>query len=97
MNKIFRMLVNDYHQFSNGQTCLIGTVEPKEHKIITSDCTAKIIVESLGEFPLNILGQDLISRSVKTNENEKTILRTADDVEKILKYIRKKRVIIVGH
>ena len=96
MNKIFRMFVTDYHKFSNGQTCLIGIAEPKEHKVITSDCTAKIIVESFGEFPLNILGQDIISRSAKTNENEKTMLRTEDDVEQILQYIGKKQVTIVG-
>ena len=66
---IFQIEITDFHKFSNGQTCLIGIASPKEHKIITSDCKAKIILDDNEEFSFNIIGQDIISRSIITNEN----------------------------
>ena len=92
----FKIEVTDFHKFSNGQTCLIGTAFPKEHKVITSCCTAKIIMEGK-EFPLNILGQDIISRRLITDKNEQTILRTEDNLDHILKYVGKKTILIAGY
>ena len=61
-NNAFKIVITDFHQFSNKQTCLVGKAFPKVHKVITSGCTAKIIMDGK-VFPLNILGQDIISRS----------------------------------
>ena len=96
MVNTFRIEITDFYKFSNGQTCLIGIADPKEHKVITSKCKAKIVVDNNKEFPLNIIGQDLISRSIKTESNEQTILRTEDELDDILKYLGKKSITIIG-
>ena len=49
------------------------------------------------EFPLNILGQDIISRRLITDKNEQTILRTEDNLDHILKYVGKKTILIAGY
>jgi|SRR5271156_2922490 len=96
MANTFRIEVTDFYKFSDGQLCLIGIADPKEHKVITSKCKAKIVVDNSEEFPLNIIGQDLISRSVKTEKNEQTILRTKDELGDILKHLGKKSITIIG-
>lgn len=87
--------LTDYHKFSSGQTCLIGTANPKEHKLITSNCIAKIIVDDELEIPLKIIGQDINVRNDNNIKNDQTFLRTEDDLDEVLKYIGKKRLRII--
>lgn len=96
MADMFRIVLTDFYKFSNGQTCLVGKAEPKEHKVITSKCKAKIVIDGK-EFPLNIIGQDLISRTVKTDKNEQTIIRTGDNLDDILNNFEEKQIVVLGY
>lgn len=87
--------LTDYHKFSSGQTCLIGIANPKEHKLITSNCVAKIVIDNEFELPLNIIGQDINARNANTIQNDQTFLRTEDNLDEILKYFGKKKIIII--
>ncbi len=87
--------LTDYHKFASGQICLIGIANPKKHKLITSNCVARIVVDNELEIPLNIIGQDINSRNANTVKNEQTFLRTEDNLDEILKYFGKKKMIII--
>lgn len=87
--------LTDYHKFSSGQTCLIGIASPKKHKLITSDCSAKIVVDGKLEFDLNIIGQDINATNTNTAKNNQTFLRTNDNLDKVLQYFGKKEIVII--
>lgn len=92
-----KLTLFDIFKFSNGQICLICDAEPANHRIITSDYVAKIVIQNIMERQLNIIGQDIFSRSKITERNSKTVIRTEDKIDDFLKYLGKKAIEIYAY
>jgi hypothetical protein len=97
MNNEFKLTITDFFQFSNGETCLIGDVEPINQNFITSDYIAKIIVNDIEERPLNIMGQEIFSNISNPVKVKKTVIRTKDNLSDIIPYLGKKKIIVTGY
>lgn len=97
MNNEFKLTITDFFQFSNGETCLIGDIEPINQHFITSDYIAKIIVKDIEERPLNIMGQEIFSNISNPVKIKKTVIRTKDNLNDIVSFLGKKNVVVTGY
>lgn len=97
MTNTFIIIVTDFFKISTGHICIVGYVEPENHNFITSDYEAKILIDGAEERSLKILGQDIFARISNTVKNNKISIRTTDDLDDIIPYLGKKKIIVTGY
>ncbi len=97
MKNKFTLTVTDIYKFKNGHTCLVGTAEPKNHKLIMPGYVGKIILDSSEERELNILGQDIFARNPNVPRVEVTAIRTTDNIDDIIQHLGKKSIVVIGY
>lgn len=94
MLSVIKLTLLDIFRWKNGEICILCDAEPKPHPLITRDFPAKIVVEGVTERPLNLMGQEIFVRHKVTERNSKTTIRINDNIDDILEYVGKKKIII---
>lgn len=94
MVSVIKLTLLDVFRWQNGQVCILCDAEPKPHPLITSEFSARIVVEGVTERPLDLMGQEIFVRHKITERNSKTTIRISENIDDLLEYMGKKPIVI---